>query len=226
MIATLRKFPRTPHLLWLSSRNVRDDKIMTPLEAETFLSKPIVVEEKVDGANVGLSFDEFNKLQVQNRGTFLKAPFTGQWQRLSSWVSDHEVLLREKLPTGMILFGEWCYAKHSIAYSRLPDWFLGFDVFDRLQNQFWSARRRDALLVEMGIVPIHRIAEGQFAISQLLQMLETQSAYYNGPVEGLYLRREDDDQLLMRAKIVRSEFTQNIGKHWSRAAVKMNSRTH
>jgi hypothetical protein len=225
MSTLFRKFPKTPHLLWLSSRNVRDDKVMTPLEAEMFITQPIVVEEKVDGANLGLAFDRSGRLQAQNRGTFLRAPFTAQWQGLSRWLAHHETTLRERLPTGMILFGEWCYAKHSITYSRLPDWFLGFDVFDRFNDQFWSTRRRDALLMAAEIVPIHRIASGQFTTSELLEMLKTQSAYYDGPVEGLYLRREDDDQLLMRAKIVRSEFAQSIGEHWSRAPLQMNSIT-
>lgn len=222
MCPPFRKFPKTPYLLWLSSRSARNDKIMPP-EVETFLNEPIVVEEKVDGANVGISLDDFGKLQVQNRGTFLKAPFRGQWRRLRSWLSHHEPLLRERLSSGMIVFGEWCYAKHSIAYSRLPDWFLGFDVFDGVHSQFWSVRRRDTLLGILGLSPIHRIGRGKFAISDLLQMLDTQSAYYDGPVEGLYLRRENDDQLLMRAKIVRSEFTQSLGEHWSRAPVQMNT---
>jgi hypothetical protein len=33
-----------------------------------------------------------------------------------------------------ILFGEWVYAKHSIHYSKLPAYFIAFDIFD-LQNQ-------------------------------------------------------------------------------------------
>ena len=40
-------------------------------------------------------------------------------------------MLFEILSEKFILFGEWCYAQHSIFYDRLPDWFLGFDIYDK-----------------------------------------------------------------------------------------------
>ena len=51
------KFPRTPHLVWLGARPPRDDKVLDPSQARDFLNGPIVVEEKVDGTNLGISLD-------------------------------------------------------------------------------------------------------------------------------------------------------------------------
>ena len=51
------RFPHTPHVAWLGHGLPRDDKVMSALEAEAFLAHPVVVEEKVDGANLGFSVD-------------------------------------------------------------------------------------------------------------------------------------------------------------------------
>ena len=219
----LRKFPKTPHLLWLSPQPARDDKLMTPTEAEAFLvSGEIVVEEKVDGANLGLSFDEAGRLRAQNRGNILEGKLTGQWEGLRGWLARHETMLREHLPSGAVLYGEWCYAQHSMAYTRLPDWFVGFDVLDA-SDRFWNTRRRDALLSSIGLTSILCMTRGRFTPHELQTILSsTQSAYGEGPVEGLYLRREDDEWLLQRAKLVRPEFVQAIGEHWSRGPLRPN----
>lgn len=218
----LRKFPKTPHVLWLSPQPARDDKVMPQAEAEAFLtSGEIVVEEKVDGANLGLSFDDAGRLRPQNRGNFLEGKLTGQWEGLRGWLAQHETKLREHLPPGAVLYGEWCYAQHSMAYTRLPDWFVGFDVLDA-NDRFWSTRRRDALFAATGLKPVRELARGRFRLPELRAMLSEPSGYGDGPVEGVYLRREDDEWLLQRAKLVRPEFVQAIGEHWSRGPLHVN----
>lgn len=218
----LRKFPKTPHVLWLSPQPARDDKLMTPAEAEAFLaSGEIVVEEKVDGANLGLSFDDAGRLRAQNRGNFLEGRLTGQWEGLRGWLAQHEAKLREYLPPGAVLYGEWCYAQHSMAYTRLPDWFLGFDVLD-ISDRFWSTRRRDVLFATAGLKPVREVARGKFTLRELRPLLSEPSGYGDGPLEGVYLRREDGEWLLQRAKLVRPEFVQAIGEHWSRGPLYVN----
>jgi hypothetical protein len=65
------RFPRTPHLAWLGPGEPRRDKVLSPLEAQVLLSHQVIVEEKVDGANLGFSIDEAGDLRAQNRGAFL-----------------------------------------------------------------------------------------------------------------------------------------------------------
>ena len=36
--------------------------------------------------------------------------------------------IKERIPPGVQLFGEWCYARHSIEYTELPNYFLLFNV--------------------------------------------------------------------------------------------------
>ncbi|MEI7951281.1 MAG: RNA ligase family protein, partial [Synechococcaceae cyanobacterium ELA182] len=141
------RFPHTPHLAWLGNGPVRDDKILTPQEAKVFLAQPVAIEEKIDGANIGFSLSPDGSLRIQQRGDYLQQPYKGQFSGLTTWLALHgpdlEAFLQEPEHQGMILFGEWCAARHSVAYTHLPDPFLLFDVADPAQQQFWSRHRRD-----------------------------------------------------------------------------------
>ena len=223
MREVLHKYPSTPHLAWLGRENVRDDKVLTPAEVRSFLSESVVVEEKVDGANLGLSFGKAGELRFQNRGNWLEGKLTGQWERLRVWAADHEASLRNNLPSDHILFGEWCYIKHSIGYDRLPDWFLIFDVYDCKGQKFWSVRRLDSLAAATHLAVVPRISKGLFSMGALRTILDGRSDLYSGPREGIYLRRENGNWLLSRAKLVQTGFTQTITEHWSRQGLVANT---
>jgi len=222
MPESFHKFPSTPHLAWLGVEKVRGDKVMAPEEAKQFLASSIVVEEKLDGANLGLSFDSSGQLRFQNRGQWLKGKLTGQWERLRGWAAEHEAALRDHLPPGQILFGEWCYAKHSLAYDSLPDWFVAFDVYNGRAQQFWSTGRRDAFLLTTEIAATPQLQRGRFDLADLRDLLNGTSAFGKSQREGLYLRRENEARLVARAKLVHPDFTQAIGEHWSRHLIVPN----
>ena len=42
-------------------------------------------------------------------------------------------------------------------------------------------------------------------------------------MEGIYLRQDQGDWLEQRAKIVRTEFVEGIGKHWSEESLEKNA---
>lgn len=222
MPESFQKFPSTPHVAWLGAQSVRGDKLLAPDEVREFLGADIVVEEKIDGANLGLSFDSSWRLRFQNRGQWIEGKLTGQWERLRGWAAQHEPALREHLPPEHILFGEWCQARHSVGYDRLPDWFIGFDVFDGKARRFWSTRRRNPLLMAAGIARVPEVARGPFTLARLCDLLDGPSAFGAPKREGFYLRREDENWLLARAKLVRPEFAQSIDEHWSRQALVPN----
>ena len=54
------KFPRTPHLV--GSKLGEGDEDLSKIPFEHIFSKHIVIEEKIDGANCGISFDSTGKL--------------------------------------------------------------------------------------------------------------------------------------------------------------------
>lgn len=215
------KFPATPHLALLGEGAVRGDKVMSGQERDEFLRHRLVVEEKVDGANVGISFGASGEIRIQNRGAYLLEPYSGQWKRLAEWLSPRTDLLFERLADRYILFGEWCYAQHSIFYEKLPDWFLGFDIFDKVHIKFFSCRRRDTMFLDLDIVGVPRIKEGHFSLD-VLQELFLPSFLGDTPAEGLYMRWDSSDWLEKRAKLVRPKFLQSITGHWSRGTLKAN----
>ena len=215
------KFPSTPHLATLSGIDIRGDKVMSDCERDEFLQHELVVEEKVDGANLGISFGAEGNIRAQNRGAYLHLPGSGQWKKLGDWMAARSDGFFEILTDQYILFGEWCYAQHSVFYDRLPDWFLGFDIYDKKSGRFLSTNRRDELFMKMRIAQVPFIAQGRFAIPDLENFL-SQSKLSDQPAEGLYLRMDQGEWLAQRAKLVRPAFIQSIAQHWSRSAIRPN----
>lgn len=215
------KFPSTPHLATLAGVDIRGDKVLSESEREEFLQHDLVVEEKVDGANLGISFDSEGNIRAQNRGAYLQLPGTGQWKKLGDWLTPRTDTLFEHLSDHFILFGEWCYAQHSVFYDRLPDWFLGFDVYDKQARRFLSSERRDTLLRGMAIAQVPVLARGNFMYSEIKTFLST-SKLGDQPAEGIYLRYDQNGWLKQRAKLVRPAFIQAVKQHWSRSAIRPN----
>ena len=68
------KFPSTKHIILPEEEKIRIDKAMSPDEIGEMLEHEIVIEEKVDGANLGISFDHDGEIHMQNRGNWLSYP--------------------------------------------------------------------------------------------------------------------------------------------------------
>ncbi|WP_031599063.1 RNA ligase family protein [Ferrovum myxofaciens] len=222
-MADFFRFPHTPHLAWLGEGSPRDDKVMSPNEVTALLAGDVVVEEKLDGANVGLSLALDGTLRAQNRGQYLAEPHAGQFARLPSWLAQHGEGLRAVLKPNLILFGEWCAARHSLGYATLPDWFLLFDVYDRSADRFWSSARRNALARSAGLVTVPQVLHGKATVPTLKKLVgDTASRYRAGALEGVVIRRESADWCEARAKLVCPDFTQAIDTHWRKRALEWN----
>jgi hypothetical protein len=216
------KFPHTPHLLWLGRTPCREDKVFSPEEVGTFVEGEVTVEEKVDGTNIGFSLDESGVLRVQSRGNYLPRGAHPQFQPLWPWIETRRSALTKALRPGLMLFGEWCFALHSVRYNRLPDWFLGFDVYERAASRFWSSDHRDRLLNDLGLALVPRLARDRLSIEQLVSLIGA-SRLGEGLMEGIYLRRDQGDWLKQRAKIVRAKFVEGIDRHWAEESLEKNA---
>lgn len=219
----LFRFPHTPHLAWLGDGEPRNDKVLSPEEASTLLTSEVVVEEKLDGANLGFSVSAEGKLLAQNRSHYVAAPYAGQFSRLRSWIPVHEEEFIKALGSDLIAFGEWCAARHSLSYDQLPDWWLLFDVYDRKERRFWSTARRNQWASALGISTVPTLDRGKLSLSSLKQVLQRdRSSFSMGPLEGVVVRSEDDAWLNARAKLVRADFTQHIESHWRNRSLEWN----
>src|SRR5262245_34720081 len=65
----IRKYPRTHHVE--GSRLQPGDHDLSSISLSSLGGRWLVVEEKVDGANSGISFDRTGRLYLQSRGHFL-----------------------------------------------------------------------------------------------------------------------------------------------------------
>lgn len=219
------KFPRTRHLLNLGSAS-RDDLVYTKLEIQTLfgLKQNLIIEEKIDGANLGISINSLDQIQIQNRSHYVNSAYHAQFELLDKWVKIHENEIRQIIgANNWILYGEWVYMTHAITYTKLPDYFILFDIYDVDINKFLSRQRVEELISSTSICLIRQIAHGTFTLDQLTDFAYSESAYMDGQLEGIYIRTMsvDNEYLSNRAKIVRSDFISG-NQHWSKAQYQIN----
>ncbi|GLB43541.1 putative ATP dependent DNA ligase [Lyophyllum shimeji] len=220
------KFPRTPHLINLGAAS-SDDIVV---DAAVMLSDgKVVITEKVDGANMGFSLSsDRSRIVVQNRSHYVDSSTHEQFKKLGLWVECHhedlvKVLDRDPFfPERYILFGEWTFATHSISYTHLPDRFLAFDLYDR-STRTWSDREslsRILSATSISLVPV--LHDGEMpSEAELRNMVQLRSKFWDGRVEGIYVKVERDKRVIARGKVVRSDFIAG-NVHWSRGTRRVN----
>src|SRR5207237_8652263 len=125
-----------------------------------------------------------------------------QFKPLFRWLEPRRAALADALYPDLMLFGEWCWAVHSVQYTQLPDWFLAFDVYDRSRGEFWSVSRRDELVRSLGLKLVPQLGRGRFGLKDL-QGLLGRSQLTDASAEGLYVRWDEGEHLSGRAKLVR-----------------------
>ena len=75
------------------------------------------------------------------------------------------------------------------------------------------------MLEEAGLPAVPVLAERVFgSLAELAALAHAPSRFYDGPVEGVYLRAG-----AVRGKIVRAGFVQAIGSHWTHAPLTRNT---
>jgi hypothetical protein len=62
---------------------------MSSKETKKFLLQPIVVEEKIDGANLGVWMNSSYQLRFQNRAKFVTSASATQWNQLDVWAKEN-----------------------------------------------------------------------------------------------------------------------------------------
>ena len=234
----LLKYPRTAHLEGSRLQAGDTDDGQTRLSA--LLGLDVVIEEKLDGANAAVSFTSAGELLLQSRGHYL-AGGAGerQFNLFKHWAAAHEAALLERLEDRYVMYGEWCFAKHSCWYDRLPAFFLEFDLYDRQAQSFLSTPARHALLEGSPVLSVPVLYDGEMprhakALRSLVQPSLARSAGWkvafeqavtqegqpldlvrqqtdlSDLAEGLYLKTESHGQVTGRYKWVRPDFVQTI----------------
>jgi hypothetical protein len=231
------KYPRTHHIQ--GSRSQPGDEDLDTVPFAAISDRPVVVEEKVDGANSAISFDTAGNLRLQSRGHYLTGGLRERhFNLMKQWAYTHASAFWQVLGDRYILYGEWLYAKHTVFYDALPHYFLEYDVLDLDRQEFLSTDRRNQLLAGLPLVSVPVLFTGQlrshkqlvsllghshFIQSEHMQRFDQlclaqgldldRSRQQTDPshlMEGLYIKVEEAGIVQARYKYVRSDFLTTI----------------
>lgn len=209
----LPSFPRTPHLPWSNTSD--GDLVLENHEIEPFFQLPVNVEEKVDGASVGMTLWDGHPL-IRNRDHILRkgyvkdTPAKKQFVPVWNWFYENKKKFEYICSKGPFsLYGEWMIARHGIFYDRLPDWFIAYDVYDYESGHFLSPEIARPLLHEAGFVTPRLHYQGLLKIS-IPDWADRKSQWSESPSEGIYFKTYDSHQVINRFKLVRDGFQRGV----------------
>ncbi|KAJ7608801.1 ATP dependent DNA ligase [Roridomyces roridus] len=220
------KFPRTPHLINLGAAT--SDDVVSSEVPSAAPGDHVVITEKVDGANMGFWLSPTRELRIQNRSHYITPASHAQFKKLGLWVDTHRdalmrILGRDKhFASRYILYGEWLAVTHSIPYSKLPDRFMAFDLFDRSLESWADRKTLGALLEGTGIEMVPVLHEGVMpSEGELRGMVQLPSKFWDGRIEGIYVKVERGGQVVSRGKVVRPDFIAG-NEHWTKGNLRLN----
>lgn len=235
--SSIKKYPRTPHIE--GSRIQAGDEDLSQIPFKEIAGRYLVAEEKIDGANTGISFDKEGNLLLQSRGHYLTGGYRERhYALLKQWATVWSKRLYEVLGSRYIMYGEWVYAKHTVFYDMLPHYFMEFDIYDKENDIFLDTPSRQRLTSRLPVSSVPVLKEGVFKDQKELTSLLGASKYIsdnhierlreyalkNGldadrqcretdlsnTMEGIYIKVEEEGKVTFRAKYVRASFLQTV----------------
>ncbi|WP_291730798.1 RNA ligase family protein [Leisingera sp. F5] len=205
-----RKYGRTFHLPQ-SPGATSEDKIM--LDTSALMAEPqVVITEKMDGENT----------TIHSGGCHPRSP-DARYHPSRDWMKAYAAGISPALAEGERIAGEYLYARHAIAYTSLPSYFLGFAWIVNGVIQPWEETL--SRFGELGIVSVPVLYRGPLS-GQVLQGtiagldLEAQEGFVVRAARGF---AEADMQSLL-AKYVRAGHVQT-DVHWMNAETIKNGIT-
>lgn len=233
------KYPRTPHLE--GSRLQEGDHDLSQIPFKNILNRYIVVEEKIDGANCAISFDDNANLLIQSRGHYLTGGIKERdYNLLKQWANENRELFFNVLTDRYIMYGEWMYVKHAIFYDSLPAYFMEFDIYDRVNQVFLSTDERRKFTEKLGVQSVPVLKAGVFKNKKEILDLIKDSNYISEnhienlklmaekagvdseeicaqteksrTMEGLYIKVEENGVVTNRVKFVRASYKQQVNE--------------
>ncbi len=193
------KYPRTYHLPWSEGLN-DDDRLMESLEA--FIGKRVIVTTKMDGENTTMYSDYIHARSIDGRS-----------HPSRDWVKNFHACISADIPQEWRVCCENLYAKHSIAYTDLPTYVMGFSIWNE-KNISLSWDETIEWFKLLGITPVPVLYDGIFN-EKLIKSLWNNKNWEN--MEGYVVRLADEipygEFRYKVGKFVRKNHVQTV-KHW------------
>ena len=205
------EFHRIPHLNKDISKATHDDIVLDenikfPLEC--------YVQEKIDGANMGVSFHDGpilrNREFILKKGyskirTNAKKQFTSAW----NWLHKHEkaiISIEKEWLSNITIYGDWMIYQHSLFYDKLPDLFIAYDIWSVEDDKYLAPDIVEKLLSGTDIYYIKPVKVIFNSLQEIIDYSEKESDYRNGLREGIVIKTSDGRFLKDTYKVVNKHF--------------------
>ena len=209
----MSKYNRTYHLFF-SPGATNDDRISNSVDS--LLGKEIIITEKLDGENTGMTNDG---VYARSHATFTTSPWSREVRQL------HNIKVKGQLEDGVYLFGENMEGIHSIEYKKLESFFYIFGVRDNNIWTPWEKVEEYSYLLDIPTVPVlfKGVVNTEKELKGLVNTLVTKPSQLGGQIEGVVVRNSflfhNDDFAENVMKWVRKGHVQT-DSHWTRNWVK------
>jgi hypothetical protein len=204
-------YPRIAHLV--AGRGTGDDRVLEPGQLRELLAKRLMVEEKLDGANVVL-WSAHHRVECSLRSGPGAMDRAGQLGRLRAWIAERTDALRGLLADGRVLYAEWLYLTHTVRYTSLPDYFIALDLRSADGSFLTPDGRTEACsAVDLQVPP--EIWRGTPSGMPTIEALLVQSRWSAESAEGLIIRTIDGSEPRI-AKLLRPGFHPLKDRDWKK----------
>ena len=205
------KYPRIAHVPFSS---VYDPTDLIRRTRSAIFGMEWVVTEKLDGSQVNIQFVD-GMIEVWNRNTdVLHGGADRQFNMIHQWLQSRHEALWNLLGDDRIVFGDWMFHVHTLKYTRLPDVFVSYDIYNKPSGAFVPFDDAMTEIEKAGLFHVPVIAKVVLRDEAHLLSFVSTSAYSDCEMEGLVLHSADGKD---RVKYVTPGFKVAIdarGAHW------------
>lgn len=173
----------------------------------------IVVQEKIDGANFSIRYDEetdtiksFSRKKILDFGNNLR----GAWEWSQKLNKD---LIKEVLGTNLILFGEWLVS-HTIVYpdDKYQNAYF-YDVYDTEIQKYLEQDKVENIVNRLGLVYVPVFYKGEFESWEHIKQFVGRTDLGGENGEGIVVKNmtrlnDPNTRLLFYTKIVADKFAE------------------
>lgn len=203
------KYPKTLHLPW-SPGITNADKIAPSIDH--LINKNIVLLEKLDGENTSMYHDKIHARSEDSENHDSR-----------NWVKGFWGKIRHLIPKDVQIVGENMYAKHSIYYNKLSNYFYGFAAIKGNEFLGWVDTVR--LFDKIGIEPVPTLSFGPLTVDYIRRLLLNPKfkPSFSEEIEGYILRPIENFSVTEFDKYVLKYVRKNHVQtdiHWKKCWIK------
>uniref|UniRef100_A0A2A4Z4Z0 RNA ligase domain-containing protein n=1 Tax=OCS116 cluster bacterium TaxID=2030921 RepID=A0A2A4Z4Z0_9PROT len=203
----MKKYGRTFHLP-ISLGTTSDDKIQQDSSILENAAE-VIFTEKMDGENT----------TIHHKGCHARSPDSG-YHASRDWIKAFAAGISPQLIENERIVGEYLFARHSIAYTKLPSYFMGFAWV--LNDIFQSWDETIERFQQLGINSVPVLYRGQFNKKNLDDVCKNlQLENQEGFVVRTATAFAENEMATHMAKYVRQGHVQSE-KHWMHSEIIRN----